>query len=137
MPPPPTRSLFRRRPYFRYAGLTFQERAYGAFQGWIIHINMRHLMIGNCKNPARPGVKQFAPQFFLYRQPAAFAKQPVKMNRHVHRTDSVFREQNHLDGLLFKESQQIAHDRINPPEVGGNDFSLYPPEWGEGRGEGG
>ena len=74
-------------------------------------------MIRHGENPARAGVENFKAKLVLHRQPAALAKNPVEMHRHVHVCDAVFRKQNHLHAALAKKINQVADDGVNLAQV--------------------
>src|SRR5207302_10675369 len=62
-------------------------------------------------------VQQFQPQFVFHCQPALLAEEPIQMDGPIHLSDSIFGEENDLDGLFRKKIEQIAYDGIDGPEV--------------------
>src|SRR5262245_43765177 len=79
------------------------HRANLLFQRRIIQINVSYLVVRHRKDLARAAVEQLKTEFLLHAQPACAPEQAVQMNWPIHWCDSVFGEQDDLDGLPSEE----------------------------------
>src|ERR1043166_9922285 len=100
-----------------YAFLFFDKRAGRFLKRSVVQINVRDLMVGDGKNFARAAIEQLEAEFFLDRKPAFGSEQPVEMDRPIHRCDSIFGEQNYLNGLSPEKLDQLPNDRIYRPQI--------------------
>ena len=94
-----------------------QQRAHVMHQGGVLHIHVRHLMVGDGEDLAATQVDGFAAEFVLDADPAFLAEDAVQVHRAVHVGDAVFGEQDDLDVALLVEADEVADDIVDVLQV--------------------
>ena len=74
-----------RQPHLIDARRLVEQCTHFIADAWVIHIDMRHLVIGDRKGTRATAVESFATEFIFEREPTFLPKQSIQMHRSAYR----------------------------------------------------
>ena len=104
---------FARQPHLIDARRLIEHGTHFIADAWIVHINMRDLVIGDRKGTRATAVESFAAEFIFEREPTFLPKQTIQVHRSAHRRDAVLGEHDHAHAASLIECDQIARDVVD------------------------
>ena len=82
---------------------------------FLLHGNMRHLVVYHRKSAGSHVIQNLTPTLLLHLEPPLRAHQPIERNSAVHSRDPVLGQHQHLHAAPLQKLYQIANERIHFP----------------------